>query len=153
MAEEKVAVSPKITGKSKAFYRTHLKQASLNQSVTWVLDGFPVFYQKTLQELRGVFTLGELKLILDVLNGHGKLLMSFITAPSLIGEHIALAIEDAIRIDPSILEKWDIDSNAICDKTKLLTFFQKLAMELWASGFWNSEPTMPVEEWCAPLLA
>lgn len=149
--DKPVAVAPKIDSDSAAFYRRYLP-ASLNQSVAFILDAFPVFYQRTLEKMRGVFSIGELGLILDALNGHGKLILTLHHAPALIGQHVVLEVSDMMRLSPGAAEKWEIsDHDGLIKRLSSLTVFQQICLEVWASGFWNQD-NASLEEWVNPLL-
>lgn len=146
-----VSTAPKITDEAAEFYRKYFP-VSFNASLTFVLDAFPSFYTRTLAEMRGVFSRGELGLILDVLNGHGMLLLSSHHAPALIGQHIALEIHDALCLTPGLAETWKIDDIfGLMERINRLTIFQKICIEIWASGFWKYH-NIELNEWIKPLI-
>lgn len=147
-----VATAPKISAESADFYRRHIP-ASLNRTATFILDAFPSFYRSTLAEMRGLFSRGELGLILDVLNGHGMLILAAHHSPAIIGHAIAIEVEDAIRLSMHLKDTWKIDDTAdFLSRIGSLTHFQKIVLEIWAAGFWVDRDT-DMEEWIKPLMS
>lgn len=153
MAEKLVPVAPKIQAASAAWYEDMFP--NLNAGVTFTLNCFPSFYRYTIMEIRGMFSLGELCMILDILNGHGAMLLAYQTSPSMVGYHLAFEIEDSFHVYPgSYEEKWKIDDpKGFIERIRTLTMFQKICLELWASAFWEKRhlDELP-EKYCEPLL-
>lgn len=95
----------------------------------WV-EMFQPAYNWTLKEIRGIFSMGELGLMLDVMNGVWLL-------PGLIGQHLLADVADGIALD-GMDEKWEIQKDGIINKLQGLTFFQMCVLELWCKRFWTS---------------
>lgn len=146
-----IAVAPKIRAEAADFYAAHFP--SLNAGATFVLDAFPTIFMATLAEVRGVFSVGELSMILDVLNGHGTLLAY--GGAGLSGQYIVPSIADSFHLYPGAYEeKWGIsDPDGFIQRLAGLTRAQALCLEIWAAGFWEKKYLdTPVEEYCKPLL-
>jgi hypothetical protein len=125
---------------------------SLSGGTTFTIEMLPTAYAHTMAEVRGRFSLGELSMILDVLNGHGNILCY--GSSSMAGQHIELSIHDSFRLYPGVYEdKWNIPDPAGFQKRLAgLTHFQKIAIEIWAAGFWENHETAKPEDWCKPLV-
>jgi hypothetical protein len=145
-----VAIAPKIRSDAADFYAAHFP--SLNAGATFVLESFPILYRATLAEIRGKFSIGELSMILDVLNGHGSLLA--FGGSGLAGQYIVPNIEDSFRLDPGIYEeKWSInDPEGFVRRLSALTRVQGLCLEIWAAGFWEKYMDTTLDEYCRPLI-
>lgn len=153
--EKKIAkpvyTAPKIRQSAADFYAAHFP--SLNAGATFVLDAFPTIFMATLAEIRGKFSLGELSMVLDVLNGHGTLLA--FGGSGLAGQYIVPNIEDSFRLYPGQFEdKWGIDNpEDFVNRLNSLTRAQSLCLEIWAAGFWEKKyMNTAVEEYCKPLV-
>ena len=149
---ETKAIAPKILAESSEWYAKMF--STLNAGATFVLDSFPNFYAQTLSEMRGMFTQGELCMILDVLNGHGTILLTYGSAPGPAGHHITVSIADSFDLYPGMYqEKWDIkDKDDFINRINNLPRFFKVCLEVWAAGFWENHESTTPEEWSAPLL-
>ena len=55
---EKKKISPRIEGQSQSFFSKNFN--TLNAGAEYVLDGFPMLYNRALHEMRGHFSDGEL---------------------------------------------------------------------------------------------
>jgi len=119
------------------------------EGAEFVLQAFPDLYARTLHELRGIFSRGELCALLDVFNG------VWLTA-EIGGQHLLLEIHDAIQLN-GLDAKWKIDGPDFLERLKELPFAAKVALELWATGFWKSgaweDQANGVENWSMPLIA
>jgi hypothetical protein len=123
----KNSIGPRISESAKDFFEALF--ASGNQGYQYALESFPALYQFTLdRELKGVFTDGELKLMLDVFNGTAL-------TPQISGQHLLANVVDGIELD-GLNSKWGVDKGKVIEKIKGLSLFQCACMELWANGFW-----------------
>jgi hypothetical protein len=142
---KKTTTGPRITDQSLAFYPTIF--SSTHTGLQHVLEAYPVLYKKTMHDLKGQFTKGELSLIIDVFNA--KDLM-----PQRSGQHIVSSVTDGIELD-HLDGKWDIDGQLLIGKLSALTIFQASCMEVWANGFWyrhDPEEPLDLEGWVKQLL-
>lgn len=113
----------------------------------YLLNSLPTLYADALHGMRGVFSAGELSLMLDVMNG------TFLV-PSSATWHLTANVEDGLRLS-GMAEKWQLDGTELLVKLGNRTRWQLYCLEIWAAGFWSSgawEREAGVEEWCKVLL-
>lgn len=134
--------APRIGEASAKFYQGVF--SSLNAGLEYTADAFPVLYRRTLHDLRGTFTRGELNLMSDIFN-------TTALTPQLAGQHLAATVADGIALDRQDA-KWEIDGPALNAKIAALTIFQAACLEIWANGFWDPEAPLDIETLAAPLL-
>jgi hypothetical protein len=119
-----------ISVTSDAIYKSLLSSGSVAAGALYVIDAFPALYQRTLADMRGIFSEAELSLILDIHNGT-------LLTPGIAGQHIGIAVRDSIELDGSD-KKWDIDGLSMIGKVEQLPIFSRACLELWAVGYWES---------------
>ncbi len=147
MGDKKTGIAPKIDIGAVEFYQNHFR--TLNAGATWALETFPHLYRDALSDMRGVFSLGELSMVLEVLNGSAILELGSV---GLSGRSIGIEIEDSFRLYPGQYEaKWGVDPADLLPKINGLSRFNRVALEIWAAGFWRQQGETP-ESWAAPLL-
>lgn len=121
--------SPRLTDSTAEFFTGTF--SSLNAGAEYVLQGFPALYKHTLRELKGKFTDGELKLMIDVFN-------STALTPIMAGQQLDLQVLDGMELD-GLDQKWEVDKAELMAKVNALTIFQAACLEIWANGFWCAE--------------
>jgi hypothetical protein len=139
------STAPRIGEQSAKFYPSVF--SSLNAGQEYTADAFPVLYRRTLHDLRGTFSRGELMLMIDVFNATALM-------PALAGQHIGATVADGIDLD-HLDQKWEIDGAALNTKIAALSIFQAACLEIWANGFWyrqNPEEPLDIEAWAGQLL-
>lgn len=124
------SVSPKIQPETAAWLKA--AYGSVNRGAAYACDLLPGAVKRTLAEIKGQFSKGELGMILDIMNG------TVIDPADMAGQWILPNLEDAFFLDPGMYEeKWDIpDSADFINRFKGLTHFQKIALEAWVALFW-----------------
>ena len=120
------AIGPKLEPTIAEFYPKIF--SNLHSGTTFVLEIFPTLYRRTLYDLKGLLTKGELSLLVDVFNGA-------LLTPGLVGQHIIAQVEDGIDLD-GLDKKWEIEKTALVEKLKSLPLFSLACLEIWANGFW-----------------
>ena len=101
-------------------------------------QAIPNLYSVTLGEIKGLFTAGEVNLMLDVSNG--LLLM-----PMILGQHLSHEVEDGIDLN-GLAEKWDIDRDALLEKLARLSTTQIAVLETVLNDFWyGADKSLDVE--------
>ena len=129
----KVNIGPRISPEAAKFYETSFENK--NQGATCALSLFPNAYTRTLVELRGVFTQGELNFFIDIMNGTIALMAG--QASGLFGQHLPLSASDSFDLYPGMYEdKWGVKKDLVMAKLEGLTVFQLMAIELWSALFW-----------------
>jgi hypothetical protein len=94
-------------------------------------------YQQALSEIRGRFSAGELKMLIDVANGSALLIFS---GSGVVGSNLILSVDDSFRLYPGSFEgKWAIEWRPMMAKMEALTRFQLTALEIWAGSFWEGD--------------
>jgi len=121
--------SPLISDQAIEFYSSQWD--NLNAGVTYTLEAFFPLYRRTLHEMRGKFTEGELSLLIDVSNG-------LWLTPGIAGQHTIAQTEDGCDLD-KLDKKWKIDKKILVEKLKSLPIFALACLEVWACGFWCSK--------------
>lgn len=124
-------IAPMITDWSAAFYEETFK--NLNAGSMFVLDAFPTLYKRALFDLKGIFTRGELCLMIDLFNG-------LILTPQIAGQHIAIEVKDGIELE-SLDKKWEVNKDEILVKLEGLDIFpfKKACLEIWLRAFWDGK--------------
>lgn len=122
-----------------------------NRGVTYATESMEALFNRTVaHELKGVFSISELSLILDAMNG-------LYLEPAFAGQHVLLNVEDAIALD-GLDKKWKVSKNDLLTKIKSLTIYQAFVIEVWSIGFWdgnngeNYSKANAITEWCKVLL-
>jgi hypothetical protein len=113
----------------------------------YLLDSLPQLYRRAMHQLRGRFSIGELSLMLDVMNG------AWLT-PQPTGHHLAANVSDGIALD-RLDQKWSIDGPAFNAKLRELDPFTLACLEIWAVGFWAGDhwkEEKGMEDWMNTLL-
>lgn len=87
-------------------------------------------YAATLPALKGRFTAGELKLMLDLAN-------SLFLQPGLFGQQLPVEIEDS-HLD-NLPEKWAVDQAELLRKLDDSSLVELGVLELWTKAFWDAE--------------
>ena len=123
---KKENIGPKIEAATKEFLADSF--ANANAGATFVLESFKPLYRKTLEEVVGIFESNELKLIIDIFNGH-------MLNASMAGQEIWWSVAEGIKYD-ALDVKWEISKDNILSKIENLTCYQKACLEIWANGFW-----------------
>ena len=123
---EKKKISPRIEDQSREFLSAHF--STLNAGAEYVLDGFPMLYNRALHEMRGHFSDGELSFLIEAFKDT-KL------SPQLAGQQFKIFCDDAITFR-NLDDKWKIKSEAFLKKIENITSFQAACLEIWAKKFW-----------------
>jgi hypothetical protein len=97
--------------------------------------------------MRGKFSLGELSLIIDVMNGVA-------INHELAGKYLIHNVDDGIVLD-ELDSKWEVDGSVLMEKLDSMMQFHLFVLEIWAIGYWKSkayEEDDGFKEWCKDLL-
>lgn len=137
-------LGPRIDDSSYAFLDRTFDNT--HQGARFVLEAFPTLYQHGLREIRGRFSAGELKLLIDSYNGTG--LTAQIAGQVLVGH-----VEDAMSLD-ALDSKWGVQAGDFLARLRSLTSFHAATLELWATAFWHTDYDAPgsMERYIASLL-
>ena len=99
------------------------------QAMDFFLQSWRYIYRNALGQIRGMFTANELKLMIDIHNGHQ-------VSPATYGSGLLChAVSDAIALDAAH-EKWEVDPEQIAEKCRSLPNILAMVMEMWAAGYW-----------------
>jgi len=96
-------------------------------TATYMLEAYYFVRQQTLREIRELFTLDELRLMLDAENA-----VSF--SPALIGGFPG-HIYDAMNLD-GLDRKWGVDRGALMEKLNAMPFSTMIVLEEWLNYYW-----------------
>lgn len=103
--------------------------ASYPQAQTFILQLWDQIWRRTKMTLKGVFSRGELCLIIDGYNGYRL-------APQTYGSNgLAVTVSEMISLEGADA-KWEVDGPEILAKIKALDSVQAMVLEIWANGFW-----------------
>lgn len=127
---KKVQMSPRLAPGTEDWYLKHFPNR--NAGGEYVLAAWPPLYDRTLWELKGRFTRGELMLIVDVFN-------STALTPVLAGQELEIQVRDGIDLDGLDL-KWEIEQVVLLQKLENLPIFSRAVLTLWANGYWYARP-------------
>ena len=123
---EKKKISPRIEGQSQDFLSKNFN--TLNAGAEYVLDGFPMLYNRALHETRAHFSVNELSFLVEAFK-ETKL------SPQLAGQQFKIFCDDAMTFR-KLDDKWKIKSDEFQKKIEGLTSFQMACLEIWAKKFW-----------------
>ncbi len=96
--------------------------------INYSLHMFPSVYKETLSEIKSVFKLEELYLIIDIFNG-------FHLTAKTAGQHIINECRDKLSFD-GLDSKWKVNKDKLLEKIDKITAFQVICLEIWASSYW-----------------
>lgn len=119
-------IGPRISDKCRSWLEENFQ--SITGGAEMVLEGTMTNYRAALREMKGIFSAAELKSMVDVMN-------ATMLTPSMMGQHLAISIQDAIALD-GLAEKWDLDTQDFMTRLTARTTFQLTTLEWWANGFW-----------------
>jgi len=124
---KKIPVTPQLNQETAEwvdkYYPTKYKGAQTT------LEAMPQLFLATIAEIKGIFSKGELSLIIDVMNGVS-------ITPQIMGRHVLANVSDAMALDDHH-KKWDVEKTTMTNKLSECTIFQKATLEIWAVGFWE----------------
>ena len=123
---EKKKISPRIEDQSREFLSTNF--STLNAGAEYVLDGFPMLYNRALHEIKRHFSDEELSFLVEALK-ETKL------SPQLAGQQFKIFCDDAMTFR-NLDDKWQIKRDAFLKKIEDITSFQMACLEIWAKKFW-----------------
>jgi hypothetical protein len=123
---EKKKISPRIEDQSREFLSANF--STLNAGAEYVLDGFPMLYNRALHEIREHFSDAELSFLVEAFK-ETKL------SPQLAGQQFKIFCDDAMTFK-KLDEKWQIKRDVFLKKMEETTSFQMACLEIWAKKFW-----------------
>lgn len=134
-------VGPRITEATR-FFLVRIWPTQ-NHGAQWILESFPKLYDRTLKEIKGIFTKSELSLVLDAAEN----LTYF---PEMAGQIIAFTVMDSLSMS-RMGEEQEVDSDILLRKMTALTHYQRAMIEVWAQGYWLSPGDISKGEYIKPL--
>ncbi len=138
-------ITPRINDKTVDYLQKNFK--NLNAGSEYLLDSIPTVARVYAgYQLKGKFTGGELKLMIDVMNVRQDML-----TPQLAGQHILPNVQDGITLD-HLDEKWEVDPDKIQEKLKSLSIPDVFFMEIWIQGFRQQNLDINLEEYIKELI-
>lgn len=126
---KKVKVTSRISDPAAVWYTANFN--SLTGGITYVTDAFPILAKRTLSQMKGKFTRGELYLLIDTFN-------ATMLTPEFSGQHIEHSAEDAIALD-NLDQKWEVEKENFLATLEALSFFEKACLEIWVRAFWEGK--------------
>ena len=141
----------KITEQAAEFYQQTFP--NLHAGAVFILESFPTLYRRTLHDLRGVFTLGELKLLVEVFAVSASL------TPDYSGQQLSIKVQNGVKFSDDLGGKYTVDEAVLMQKLSKLSIFNAACLEIWAKGGWHiiksadsSGGDLALERWLAQLL-
>ena len=125
---EKKKISPRIEDDSREFFSTYFN--TLNAGAEYVLDGFPMLYNRAIHELRGRFTHEELAFLVEAFK-------TIKLSPQLAGQQLKIFCDDAMMFG-KLDERWGLKKDIFFQKIENIASFQIACLEIWAKKFWFS---------------
>jgi len=148
----KVNVGPRIDENAAKWYEEMFE--TRNAGVSYVLNVMPSMYLTTLRyELAGVFSSGELCMLLDVENAGTDFLVSYSSLGVM--KSLLLGAQDSFDLYPGSFEdKWGTSKEQFLPKLAQLTAFQEVCLKIWVARFWDltGEQTPDTDEYVSQLL-
>ena len=140
-----VRINARIPEKTKTWLLQNFK--TKGAGAEYVLAAVPELYRRTLRDLKGRFTTGELSLMIDCVN-------ATILTPQLAGQHLVINCVDSMELDGTA-SKWSVDRDGFTDSLQALSIFEAACLGIWARGFWESgtweKEGGGLEEWVGKL--
>lgn len=134
--------APRLNDKTADWYRKSFE--SLNAGLEYTLEATPDLYRRTLYDLQGKFTRGELMLMLDAMNGHRS-------NPHMAGIELGAHVVDRMALE-NLDKKWGIpDRWAFNKKLADLSYYDRACLEIWVQAFWAQKKHDKIEEYVAAL--
>lgn len=123
-------IGARITDQTAEFLRSTF--GSVNAGGEYIAGAFPALYQRTLRDLRGIFSVDDLSLMIDCHNGS-------VLIPGMAGQHLEIAVRDSMELD-DIDAKWGVDRKKMMDRIRQLNLFDRSCLEIWSCAYWSSGP-------------
>jgi hypothetical protein len=123
---EKKKISPRIEDQTREYLTTHF--STLNAGAEYVLDGFPMLFNRALFELKGRFTRDELCFLVEAFK-ETKL------SAQLAGRQLKIYCDDAMRFR-NLDRKWPVERETFFQKVEEMPSFQTSCLEIWARMYW-----------------
>ena len=134
-------VSPRIDAVTERFLEENFR--SKGGGAEYALEAFRTSHRWALAEIQGIFTAGELAMVLDISNG-------VLLTAGICGQHIGAGVSDSFALYPGMYERnHGVEKGPMLNKIRKLTHFQRVALEIWASAFWKTEQDL--DEYVKPL--
>ena len=143
---KKITVGPRLSDEAAKWYESNFD--TRGGGAEFILEAFPILYKRTLGELRGKFSAGEISLLIDTFN-------STMITPRLLGQSLELCADDSMRLDRTD-EKWSVAPSAFLAKLRALTHFERSCLEIFVRAFWESgewEKPSGLEDWAAQIAS
>lgn len=103
----------------------------INAGAEYILAAVPAAARKFIGlDMKGKFTAGELRLMIDVMNGT-------MLSPEIAGQHLGLNVADGIALD-GLDEKWGVDAGMLNEKLAGMSTPELMILEVWIQGFWQA---------------
>jgi len=137
-------ITPRISEATKGFLEKNFK--TVHTGAEYVLEGIYPLYKLALLEIKGVFTIRELSLLIDIANG------TTLTA-AFAGQMLRAQAEDACVFD-GLDKKWKVDKDKLSEKLGKLTSFQAACLEIFTKAFWEDDhhPKKSIDDYVSLIV-
>jgi len=123
---EKKKISPRVEDQTRDYLSKHF--STINAGAEYVLDGFPMLYNRALHEIKGRFTEEELSFLVEAFKDT-KL------GAQLAGQQLRIYCDDAMTFK-KLDEKWHLERESLLQKIREMPSFQTACLEIWARRHW-----------------
>ena len=123
---EKKKISPRVEDQTREYLSKHF--STTNAGAEYILDGFPMLYNRALHEIKGRFTEAELAFLVETFK-ETKL------GAQLAGQQLRVYCEDAMMFK-KLDEKWHIPREEFLQKIREMRSFHAACLEIWARVYW-----------------
>ena len=113
----------------------------------YILAAWPAAARKFIGlDMKGKFTAGEIKLMIDVMNGT-------MLSPEMAGQHLPINVTDGIALD-GLDEKWGVDAVQLNRALAGMSTPELMILEIWIKGFWHAvkDHGQDMDEYIQPAL-
>ena len=122
-------VNARVSDKTETFLGSHFRTRSAGAE--YMLAAWQAASRKYVGiDMKGKFTPGELRLMIDVMNGT-------ILSPEMAGQRLAMNVSDGMELD-AMDEKWGVDAEQINYKLSTMSTPELMILEIWIQGFWQA---------------
>ena len=119
----------RITEKTEKFLTDNFR--TKGAGAEYILAACPAAARKFIgMEIKGKFTAGELKLMIDVMN-------RATLWPEMAGQHLQLNVTDGIMLD-NLDEKFGVDAVKLNRALAGMSTPELMILEIWIQGFWQT---------------
>ena len=138
-------INARVNEKTETFLTDNFRTKSAGAE--YILAAWPAASRKFIGlDMKGKFTAGEIKLMIDVMNGT-------MLSHEMAGQHLPLNVTDGIMLD-NLDEKFGVDAVKLNRDLAGMSTPELMILEIWIQGFWHAvtDHGQDMDEYIQPAL-